>query len=102
MADRTAVLTNYVFCFPAFTSLLAPFRRRSPTSRRVVDFSCSLLLLFPIYCLPMFGQAQIQGRPNWQHNDDGDVDSLNLQSLSVSLQIPVMSKSGAFPFNFSM
>src|ERR1700735_5862164 len=42
------------------------------------------------------------GTPNWSAYDRGQYDTISLQTLSVSLNIPVMSKSGAFPFYFNL
>ena len=42
------------------------------------------------------------GTPNWSAYDSGQFDTINIQNLSVSLNIPVMSKSGAFPFTFNL
>ena len=46
--------------------------------------------------------AQVQpGTPSWSAYDSHAVDTVNLANLVVSLHVPVMSKSGAFPFEFS-
>jgi RHS repeat-associated protein len=42
------------------------------------------------------------GIVSWSAYDSGMYDTINLQSLNVTLNIPVMSKSGAFPFNFNL
>jgi RHS repeat-associated protein len=47
--------------------------------------------------------AQVNtGTPSFSAYDSGEYDTINLQNLSVSLHVPVMSKSGAFPFTFSL
>ena len=42
------------------------------------------------------------GYPSFVPQDCGQYDCINLQNLNVSLNVPVYSKSGAFPFNLSM
>ena len=42
------------------------------------------------------------GLVSWSAYDGGLYDTINLQNLNVTLNIPVMSKSGAFPFNFNL
>jgi len=42
------------------------------------------------------------GTPSWSAYDGGQYDTINLQNLNVSLNIPVMSKSGAFPLTASL
>jgi YD repeat-containing protein len=42
------------------------------------------------------------GTPSWGAQDSGQYDTINIQSLSVGLNIPIMSKSGAFPFSASL
>jgi RHS repeat-associated protein len=46
--------------------------------------------------------AFAQGHPSFVPQDCGQYDCVNLQNLTVSLNIPVMSKSGAFPFNAAL
>ena len=47
--------------------------------------------------------AQVNpGTPAFSGYDGGQYDTINLQNLNVSLNVPLMSKSGAFPFNFAM
>jgi hypothetical protein len=60
---------------------------------------CCLLL----FCLPVcaFAQGSGPGFPVTSPQDCIGGVCVNLQSLSVSVVVPVMSKSGAFPFNFS-
>jgi RHS repeat-associated protein len=41
------------------------------------------------------------GTPSWSAYDSHQVDTVNLQNLNVVLNVPVMSKSGAFPFRFA-
>jgi len=61
---------------------------------------CLSFCLFS-YRLPLFGQSNL-GTPSWSIYDGGEYDTLNLQNLNVSLNIPVMSKAGAIPFNFAL
>jgi hypothetical protein len=42
------------------------------------------------------------GTPSWSAYDSGQYDTINLQNLNVSVSIPFMSKSGAFPFNATL
>lgn len=50
-----------------------------------------------------FAGAQIApGTPSWSAYDQHEVDTINLQNLNVILNVPVMSKAGAFPFKFSL
>ena len=58
-----------------------------------------VLVMYVLSCMPLFGQANA-GTPSWSAYDVGAVDTVDIQNLSVSLNIPVMSKSGAFPFGF--
>jgi hypothetical protein len=53
--------------------------------------------------LSLVGQAVGQvnpGFPSFTPQDCGQYDCINLQNLNVSVNIPIMSKSGAFPFSF--
>jgi YD repeat-containing protein len=42
------------------------------------------------------------GLPSFSASDSHVVDTVNLQNLSISLNVPVMRKSGAFPFAYSL
>jgi hypothetical protein len=42
------------------------------------------------------------GTPSFSAYDSHQYDVLNLQNLNVALNVPVMSKSGAFPFHASL
>ncbi|MGB6801588.1 MAG: hypothetical protein WBE31_04930, partial [Candidatus Sulfotelmatobacter sp.] len=42
------------------------------------------------------------GHPSFVPQDCGQYDCINLQNLNVSLNVPVYSKSGAFPLNFGL
>jgi hypothetical protein len=53
-------------------------------------------------CLVGLAEGQVSpGFPSFIPQDCGQYDCINLQNLNVSLNVPVMSKSGAFPFKFS-
>ena len=76
--------------------------------RRVLA-SCSFATLSSLNLLAAFlfvasaGTAQINGgTPSWGAYDRGQYDTINLQNLSISLNIPIMSKAGAFPFTFGL
>jgi hypothetical protein len=58
------------------------------------------LIIFPSFVGLI--QAQVDtGTPSFSAYESHQVDTINLQNLAVSLSVPVMSKSGAFPFSFS-
>jgi len=65
-----------------------------------------LFLLFVLATfLPFVGVAGGQvnpGMPSFIPQNCGQYDCINIQNLNVSLNIPVMSKSGAFPLNAAM
>lgn len=72
------------------------------TMRREDAVFAALLMLATVIGLAGTGVAQVQpGTPNWSAYDSHDVDSINLSNLTVTLNIPVMSKSGAFPLKLS-
>src|SRR5580704_3161170 len=56
-----------------------------------------------LLCLVGLAEGQINpGTPSFSAYDGGQYDTINLQNLNVSLNVPVMSKSGAFPFQFGL
>ena len=56
-----------------------------------------------ILTLATLAEGQISpGTPSFSAFDRGQYDIVNLQNLNVLLNVPVMSKSGAFPFNASL
>ena len=63
----------------------------------------SLFLALTVsFCFAALAAGQVApGTPNWSAYDSGAYDTINLQNLNVSLNVPVMSKSGAFPFQFA-
>jgi hypothetical protein len=66
-------------------------------------FVAAALTTFLSFAPSVAAQAPANaGTPNWSAYDSGQYDTINIQNLSVSLNIPVMSKSGAFPFNFNL
>lgn len=59
--------------------------------------------LAAIICLLGFARAQVSpGMPSFSAYDSHTIDTVNLQNLNVALNIPVMSKSGALPFNATL
>jgi hypothetical protein len=56
---------------------------------------------FLIFAGPANGQVNA-GHPSWSAYDSHLADTVNLQNLNVILNIPVMSKSGAFPFRAAL
>jgi hypothetical protein len=59
--------------------------------------------LFTLLSFAGIATGQVSpGVVSWSAYDSGQYDTINLQSLNVSLNIPIMSKSGAFPFNFNL
>jgi RHS repeat-associated protein len=59
------------------------------------------LLLSPVVCM-----GQDPGNPmdpsDSQYYDSFQVDSVNLQNLSIGISLPVRNKAGAFPFSYSL
>jgi hypothetical protein len=42
------------------------------------------------------------GYPSFSANDCHEVDCVNLQNGNITLRVPIVSKSGAFPFNYGL
>jgi len=62
-----------------------------------------LARLVPAAFLSFVGLAAAQGgQPSFVPQICGQYDCVNLQNLNVSLNVPVMSKSGAFPFRAAL
>jgi hypothetical protein len=59
------------------------------------------LIAFCSFAELAMGQVN-PGTPSFSAYDSGQYDTINLQNLNVGLHIPVMSKSGAFPFKLAM
>jgi RHS repeat-associated protein len=56
-----------------------------------------------IVCFAGLAAAQVNpGTPSFSAYDSHLVDTVNLQNLNVLLNLPVMNKSGAFPFSASL
>lgn len=53
-------------------------------------------------CLSLAMGQVAPGHPSFVPQDCGQYDCINLQNLNVSLNVPVYSKSGAFPLNFGL
>ena len=69
----------------------------------MVRWSLVLFFLPVILTLCSLSQAQVNpGFPSFQPQDCHEVDCVNLASNNVTLNLPVMSKSGAFPFRYSL
>jgi RHS repeat-associated protein len=70
------------------------------------DPSIFCLLFASAAIFLMFGRLALgqvnPGTPSWSAYDSHLVDTVNLQNLNVILNIPVMSKSGAFPFRAAL
>ena len=66
------------------------------------NYSLSLAVLF-FFALARFAGAQVSpGTPSFgaYDTDPSGYTTINLQNLNVMLNVPVMSKAGAFPFQF--
>ncbi len=65
-----------------------------------ISLACVLIAFL---CFAGLAEGQFNpGTPSWGAYDSQAVDTINLQNLNVLLNVPVMSKSGAFPFNYGM
>jgi len=62
---------------------------------------CVLAGLLSFTGLASYGQGN-PGTPSWVAYDKHENDSVNLQNLNVVVNVPVYSKSGAFPFTYSI
>src|SRR5713101_5341170 len=55
---------------------------------------------------PVLSMGQDPGNPlnpaSLQYYDNFQVDSVNLQNLSIGISLPVRSKGGAIPFSYSL
>jgi RHS repeat-associated protein len=60
-----------------------------------------LLIAFLSFADVAAGQVN-PGYPSFSAEDCGSIDCINLQNLAVSLNIPVMSKNGTFPFSYKL
>jgi hypothetical protein len=74
------------------------FRKTNSHQRRI--FQWHFLIAFLCFGGLAWGQVN-PGYPSFNPQDCGQHDCINLQNLNVSLNVPVMSKSGAFPFSFA-
>ena len=77
--------------------------REPQDSRHASNTILALVLtLASVVWLAEKGVAQVQsGTPNWMAYESHAVDTINLANLNVNLNVPVMSKSGAFPFQLA-
>jgi hypothetical protein len=56
-----------------------------------------------LFSLPGLAAGQINpGTPSFSAYDGGPYDTINMQNLNVSLNVPVMSKNGAYPLSASL
>lgn len=86
------------------------FVRRIVMSRRFLRSHCHLFSplasCFVLVALLSFaglaGGQVAPGQPSFIPQDCKGPTCVNLQNLNVSLNVPVMSKSGAFPLNFGL
>ncbi len=66
---------------------------------KVVSYLSFVSALAAFFCFPGFAKAQATpGTPSWSAYEKHQYDTINLQNLNVMLNVPVMNKSGAFPF----
>src|SRR5205807_1642288 len=81
--------------------LRAPSKRRLSMQIRIAALTTAALLLGPLFCM-----GQDPGNPlnpsDSQYSDNFQVDSVNLQNLSIGISIPVRSKGGAIPISYSL
>ncbi len=64
-------------------------------------FPVSVFIAF--LCLaPLAGGQVNPGAPSFSAYDRHEYDTVNLQNLNVTLNVPVISKNGAFPFQFAL
>lgn len=71
-------------------------RRRSGIMKRIVT------ILFTVYLLGACAYGQGLGPDDAQLYDRHAIDSINLQSLSVAFNFPVINKTGVIPFSYSL
>jgi hypothetical protein len=63
----------------------------------------NLYVLFALLFLSGVAMGQVSpGTPSFSAYDAHEVDTVNLLNNNVTLNVPVMSKSGAFPFRFGL
>src|ERR1700722_9705630 len=81
-----------------FVSLRLSSQFASPTLKTLVLTASAALL-----CLVAVAAGQVNpGLPSYAAFDSRGLDTINLHNLNVLLNIPIMGKSGAFPFSFGM
>lgn len=59
-------------------------------------------MLYTVYLLGVFAYGQGLGPADAQFYDRHQIDSINLQSLSVAVNFRVINKAGAIPFSYSL
>ena len=112
MARCGVVLSLFVVLVSSgINSLVSPtpwcknlFAARSTTGiHRLGQRIFRLHVLVAFLCFAGLAGGQVNpGTPSFSAYDSQQYDTVNLQNLSVSLNIPVMSKNGAFPFSASL
>ena len=69
----------------------------------IASFTFAFLLVVFVFLSIELAIAQVNpGTPSFSAYDSSQYDTVNLQNLNVVLNIPIMSKSGAFPFDFRL
>jgi len=82
-----------------FMVCYVPSQRESLISK----FFLLIIASAAVFCFVVAANGQVNpGFPAQSAYDSHGVDTINLQSLNVFVDIPVMGKSGAFPFDFSL
>lgn len=101
MSRRTAELFSPLLSLVFSTTTSSACGGGWSLTRRGSRTSRLLHVLGAFVSFAALGHAQLQpGTPSWSGYDSHAVDTINLSNLVVSLHIPVMSKTGAFPFRF--
>jgi RHS repeat-associated protein len=62
----------------------------------------SRCLAVRFYCILLLATFAVGQSPTFSAIESHEVDSINLQNLTVLLSAPTISKSGAFPFSFTL
>jgi hypothetical protein len=78
-------------------------RTRLDSRKKKTKEPYSLCLLAACLSLAVVATGQINpGKPSFSAYDTHEYDTINMQNLNVSINVPVMNKSGAFPFQYSL
>jgi RHS repeat-associated protein len=88
-------------CNAKSLSSLPSFFIESALFRRVGTLRVCLLGVIVLFT--GLANAQVDpGRPSFSAFDSHTVDTINLQNLNISINVPVYQKSGAFPFRYTL